>query len=94
MVALLVLLALVGIAAIALLKKIKFGSAYALALSRVNRSKAKTATQLAALTCALMLLAVIGLLRNGLLADWKNTLPADTPTCLQLILRQSSNKRI
>ncbi|WP_305373408.1 ABC transporter permease [Photobacterium leiognathi] len=79
MVALLVLLALVGIAAIALLKKIKFGSAYALALSRVNRSKAKTATQLAALTCSLMLLAVIGLLRNELLADWKNTLPVDAP---------------
>ncbi|PSV02572.1 ABC transporter permease [Photobacterium leiognathi subsp. mandapamensis] len=79
MVALLVLLALVGLAAIALLKKIKFGSAYALALSRVNRSKAKTATQLAALTCSLMLLAVIGLLRNELLADWKNTLPADAP---------------
>ncbi|WP_318478981.1 ABC transporter permease [Photobacterium leiognathi] len=79
MVALLVLLALVGIAAIALLKKVKFGSAYALALSRVNRSKAKTATQLAALTCSLMLLAVIGLLRNELLADWKNTLPADAP---------------
>ncbi|WP_318507510.1 ABC transporter permease [Photobacterium leiognathi] len=79
MVTLLVLLALVGIAAIALLKKVKFGSAYALALSRVNRSKAKTATQLAALTCSLMLLAVIGLLRNELLADWKNTLPADAP---------------
>ncbi|MCG3884281.1 FtsX-like permease family protein [Photobacterium leiognathi] len=79
MVALLVLLALVGIAAIALLKKVKFGSAYALALSRVNRSKVKTATQLAALTCSLMLLAVIGLLRNELLADWKNTLPADAP---------------
>ncbi|WP_318514194.1 ABC transporter permease [Photobacterium leiognathi] len=79
MVALLVLLALVGIAAIGLLKKIKFGSAYALALSRVNRSKAKTATQLAALTCSLMLLAVIGLLRNELLADWKKTLPADAP---------------
>ncbi|WP_318517742.1 ABC transporter permease [Photobacterium leiognathi] len=79
MVTLLMLLALVGIAAIALLKKIKFGSAYALALSRVNRSKAKTATQLAALTCSLMLLAVIGLLRNELLADWKNTLPADAP---------------
>ncbi|WP_318419232.1 ABC transporter permease [Photobacterium leiognathi] len=79
MVALLVLLALVGIAAIALLKNIKFGSAYALALSRVNRSKAKTATQLAALTCSLMLLAVIGLLRNELLADWKNTLPVDAP---------------
>ncbi|WP_305810667.1 ABC transporter permease [Photobacterium leiognathi] len=79
MVALLVLLALVGIAAIALLKKIKFGSAYALALSRVNRSKAKTATQLAALTCSLMLLAMIGLLRNELLADWKNTLPVDAP---------------
>ncbi|WP_305843526.1 ABC transporter permease [Photobacterium leiognathi] len=79
MVVLLVLLALVGIAAIALLKNIKFGSAYALALSRVNRSKAKTATQLAALTCSLMLLAVIGLLRNELLADWKNTLPADAP---------------
>ncbi|WP_305464094.1 ABC transporter permease [Photobacterium leiognathi] len=79
MVALLVLLALVGLAAIALLKKIKLGSAYALALSRVNRSKAKTATQLAALTCSLMLLAVIGLLRNELLADWKNTLPADAP---------------
>ncbi|WP_318523081.1 ABC transporter permease [Photobacterium leiognathi] len=79
MVVLLVLLALVGIAAIALLKKVKFGSAYALALSRVNRSKAKTATQLAALTCSLMLLAVIGLLRNELLADWKNTLPADAP---------------
>ncbi|MGF1829483.1 FtsX-like permease family protein [Photobacterium angustum] len=79
MVALLVLLALVGLAAIALLKKVKLGSAYALALSRVNRSKAKTATQLAALTCSLMLLAVIGLLRNELLADWKNTLPADAP---------------
>ncbi|PSV22788.1 ABC transporter permease [Photobacterium leiognathi subsp. mandapamensis] len=79
MVALLVLLALVGIAAIALLKKIKFGSAYALALSRVNRSKANTATQLAALTCSLMLLAVIGLLRNELLADWKKTLPTDAP---------------
>lgn len=78
-VVLLMVLALVGVATIALLQKMKFGAAYSLALSRVNRSKTKTATQLVALTCSLMLLAVIGLLRNELLADWKNTLPVDAP---------------
>ncbi|PSW59597.1 ABC transporter permease [Photobacterium kishitanii] len=82
--ALLVVLTLVGVAAIVLLQKLKLGAAYSLALSRVNRSKAKTATQLVALTCSLMLLAVIGLLRNELLADWKNTLPADAPNVFAL----------
>ncbi len=62
----------------------KLGAAYSLALSRVNRSKAKTAAQLVALTCSLMLLAVIGLLRNELLTDWKNTLPADAPNVFAL----------
>ncbi|WP_058119526.1 ABC transporter permease [Photobacterium kishitanii] len=83
-VALLVVLTLVGGAAIVLLQKLKLGAAYSLALSRVNRSKAKTATQLVALTCSLMLLAVIGLLRNELLTDWKNTLPADAPNVFAL----------
>ncbi|CEO38403.1 ABC transporter permease [Photobacterium kishitanii] len=83
-VALLVVLTLVGGAAIVLLQKLKLGAAYSLALSRVNRSKAKTATQLVALTCSLMLLAVIGLLRNELLTDWKNTLPAYAPNVFAL----------
>ena len=78
-VGLLLVLAGIGVAAIALLQRVKLGAAYSLALSRVNRSKIKTATQLVALTCSLMLLAVIGLLRNELLADWQNTLPANAP---------------
>lgn len=84
MAVLLLVLALVGVAAIALLQRVKLGAAYSLALSRVNRSKAKTATQLVALTCSLMLLAVIGLLRNELLADWQNTLPTDAPNVFAL----------
>ncbi|SMY35905.1 ABC transporter permease [Photobacterium andalusiense] len=84
MAVLLIVLALVGVAAIALLQKIQLGAAYRLALSRVNRSKTKTATQLVALTCSLMLLAVIGLLRNELLADWQHTLPADAPNVFAL----------
>ncbi|PTB31748.1 ABC transporter permease [Photobacterium phosphoreum] len=83
-VGLLLVLAGIGITAISLLQKLKLGAAYSLALSRVNRSKTKTATQLVALTCSLMLLAVIGLLRNELLADWQNTLPADAPNVFAL----------
>ena len=83
-VGLLLVLAGIGVAAIALLQRVKLGAAYSLALSRVNRSKIKTATQLVALTCSLMLLAVIGLLRNELLADWQNTLPANAPNVFAL----------
>ncbi|MCD9538708.1 ABC transporter permease [Photobacterium carnosum] len=83
-VGLLLVLAGIGVAAIALLQRVKLGAAYSLALSRVNRSKTKTATQLVALTCSLMLLAVIGLLRNELLADWENTLPANAPNVFAL----------
>ena len=83
-VGLLLVLASIGVAAIALLQRVKLGAAYSLALSRVNRSKTKTATQLVALTCSLMLLAVIGLLRNELLADWQNTLPANAPNVFAL----------
>lgn len=83
-VGLLSVLAGIGITAISLLQKLKLGAAYSLALSRVNRSKTKTATQLVALTCSLMLLAVIGLLRNELLADWQNTLPANAPNVFAL----------
>ncbi|MBY3790363.1 FtsX-like permease family protein [Photobacterium carnosum] len=83
-VGLLLVLASIGVAAIALLQRVKLGAAYSLALSRVNRSKIKTATQLVALTCSLMLLAVIGLLRNELLADWQNTLPANAPNVFAL----------
>lgn len=83
-VGLLLVLAGIGVTAIALLQRVKLGAAYSLALSRVNRSKTKTATQLVALTCSLMLLAVIGLLRNELLADWQNTLPANAPNVFAL----------
>ncbi|MEC6822429.1 FtsX-like permease family protein [Photobacterium piscicola] len=83
-VGLLLVLAGIGVTAITLLQRVKLGAAYSLALSRVNRSKTKTATQLVALTCSLMLLAVIGLLRNELLADWKNTLPANAPNVFAL----------
>ena len=83
-VGLLLVLAGIGVAVIALLQRVKLGAAYSLALSRVNRSKIKTATQLVALTCSLMLLAVIGLLRNELLADWQNTLPANAPNVFAL----------
>ncbi|OBU22590.1 ABC transporter permease [Photobacterium aquimaris] len=93
MAVLLIVLALVGVAAIALLQKIQLGAAYRLALSRVNRSKTKTATQLAALTCSLMLLAVIGLLRNELLADWQHTLPADAPNVFALNITPEQQQR-
>ncbi|PST86630.1 ABC transporter permease [Photobacterium iliopiscarium] len=83
-VGLLLVLAGIGVVAIVLLQRVKLGAAYSLALSRVNRSKTKTATQLVALTCSLMLLAVIGLLRNELLADWQNTLPANAPNVFAL----------
>ncbi|PST86220.1 ABC transporter permease [Photobacterium sp. NCIMB 13483] len=83
-VGLLLVLAGIGVTAIALLQRVKLGAAYSLALSRVNRSKTKTATQLVALTCSLMLLAVIGLLRNELLADWQNTLPVNAPNVFAL----------
>ncbi|MEC6909418.1 FtsX-like permease family protein [Photobacterium piscicola] len=83
-VGLLLVFAGIGVTTIALLQQVKLGAAYSLALSRVNRSKTKTATQLVALTCSLMLLAVIGLLRNELLADWKNTLPANAPNVFAL----------
>lgn len=83
-VGLLLVFAGIGVTTIALLQRVKLGAAYSLALSRVNRSKTKTATQLVALTCSLMLLAVIGLLRNELLADWQNTLPANAPNVFAL----------
>ncbi|SMY17066.1 ABC transporter permease [Photobacterium aquimaris] len=93
MAVLLIVLALAGVAAIALLQKIQLGAAYRLALSRVNRSKTKTATQLVALTCSLMLLAVIGLLRNELLADWQQTLPADAPNVFALNIAPEQQQR-
>ena len=62
-----------------LLQKKRWGPAVTLALSRLNRSKVASMAQLGALTCSLMLLSVIWLLRNDLLDDWQQTLPADAP---------------
>ncbi|MDV5170828.1 ABC transporter permease [Photobacterium rosenbergii] len=82
--AILVILAVVGVAIVRGLKRGRWGPAITLALSRINRSPMATGAQLAALTSSLMLLTVIWLLRSDLLADWQQTLPADAPNVFAL----------
>lgn len=75
----LLVLGAMGLLVVKLLKGLTFGPAMTLAVSRMARSIGATSSQLAALTCSLMLLAVIWLLRSDVLADWQSTLPANAP---------------
>ncbi len=79
LVVVLAVLALIGLLIVILLRKRRWGPALTLALSRIGRSPLNTGAQLAALTSSLLLLSVIWLLRTDLLADWQQTLPADSP---------------
>ncbi|MGF1764762.1 ABC transporter permease [Aliivibrio kagoshimensis] len=79
LVVVLIVLALLGLLVVTLLRKKRWGPALTLALSRIGRSPLNTGAQLAALTSSLLLLSVIWLLRTDLLADWQQTLPADSP---------------
>ncbi|MGF1726260.1 ABC transporter permease [Photobacterium nomapromontoriensis] len=81
---LMLVLALLGVAVVAALKRARWGPAMTLALSRISRSRLATGAQLAALTCSLMLLTVIWLLRSDLLSDWQQTLPANAPNVFAL----------
>ncbi|MCE2593680.1 ABC transporter permease [Motilimonas cestriensis] len=75
----LVLLGALGLLITKLLQQKRWGPAVTLALSRLNRSRVASMAQLGALTCSLMLLSVIWLLRSDLLNDWQQTLPANAP---------------
>ncbi|MGR5127558.1 ABC transporter permease [Photobacterium swingsii] len=88
----LVLLAAIGVAVVALLRKKRWGPAMQLALSRIGRSPLATGAQLAALTASLMLLAVIWLLRTDLLADWQQTLPPDAPNVFALNISEAETQ--
>ncbi|MFO6424240.1 ABC transporter permease [Motilimonas sp. KMU-193] len=77
LVLLLLVLGGIGLMVTKLLQKKQWGPAMTLALSRLNRSKAASIAQLGALTCSLMLLSVIWLLRSDLLDNWQQTLPPD-----------------
>ncbi|MGF1687162.1 ABC transporter permease [Photobacterium japonica] len=77
-------LGLLGVMVVALLKRGRWGASMQLALSRISRSPFATGAQLAALTCSLMLLTVIWLLRSDLLSDWQQTLPSDAPNVFAL----------
>ncbi len=77
LVLLLIILGGIGLLVTKLLQKKQWGPAVTLALSRLNRSKAASIAQLGALTCSLMLLSVIWLLRSDLLDNWQQTLPPD-----------------
>ncbi|MEZ8740495.1 ABC transporter permease [Photobacterium swingsii] len=86
------LLAVIGVAVVALLRKKRWGPAMQLALSRIGRSPLATGAQLAALTASLMLLAVIWLLRTDLLADWQQTLPSDAPNVFALNISEAETQ--
>ncbi|MGF1690288.1 ABC transporter permease [Photobacterium kagoshimensis] len=86
------LLAVIGVAVVALLRKKRWGPAMQLALSRIGRSPLATGAQLAALTASLMLLAVIWLLRTDLLADWQQTLPSDAPNVFALNISETETQ--
>ncbi|MDO6500113.1 ABC transporter permease [Photobacterium sanguinicancri] len=88
----LILLAAIGVAVVALLRKKRWGPAMQLALSRIGRSPLATGAQLAALTASLMLLAVIWLLRTDLLADWHQTLPPDAPNVFALNISEAETQ--
>ncbi|MDO6543500.1 ABC transporter permease [Photobacterium sanguinicancri] len=88
----LILLAAIGVAVVALLRKKRWGPAMQLALSRIGRSPLATGAQLAALTASLMLLAVIWLLRTDLLADWQQTLPPDAPNVFALNISEAETQ--
>ncbi|MGF1784511.1 ABC transporter permease [Photobacterium swingsii] len=88
----LILLATIGVAVVALLRKKRWGPAMQLALSRIGRSPLATGAQLAALTASLMLLAVIWLLRTDLLADWQQTLPPDAPNVFALNISEAETQ--
>lgn len=62
-----------------MLGKLKWGAAFSLALSRINRSPKNSMMQLAALSGSLMLVALIWLIKSDLLGDWQQTLSPDTP---------------
>jgi len=67
-----------------LLAKLKWGAAFSLALSRINRSPRNSMMQLAALAGSLMLVALIWLIKNDLLGDWQQTLADDTPNVFSI----------
>ncbi len=60
-------------------RRLPLGTAFALAISRLNRSTAASGVQFGALALSLMLLATIWLVRTDLLSDWQRTLPDNAP---------------
>ncbi|WP_238596773.1 FtsX-like permease family protein [Psychromonas sp. psych-6C06] len=72
-------LATISYGLLQLLAKLKWGAAFSLALSRINRSPKNSMMQLAALSGSLMLVALIWLIKSDLLGDWQQTLAPDAP---------------
>ena len=66
------------------LAKLKWGSAFSLALSRINRSPRNSMMQLAALSGSLMMVALIWLIKSDLLGDWQQTLSPDAPNVFSI----------
>lgn len=87
------LLALFGMVALHMMGRVRLNSSYQLAVRRINRSKVKAATQLAALTSSLMLVAVIALLRQELLSDWQQTLPENAPNVFAVNIAPSQQQQ-
>jgi putative ABC transport system permease protein len=79
-----VALAALSYGLLTLLAKLKWGPAFSLALSRINRSPKNSMMQLAALAGSLMLVALIWLIKNDLLGDWQQTLADDTPNVFSI----------
>jgi len=79
-----VLLAAVSYGCLQLLSKVKWGAAFSLALSRINRSPKNSMMQLAALSGSLMLIALIWLIKSDLLGDWQQTLAPDAPNVFSI----------
>ncbi|WP_413110659.1 ABC transporter permease [Thaumasiovibrio sp. DFM-14] len=88
-VVMMLVMALLGWGGIWLMRKTASRPALVLALSRIKRSPWQTSMQMVALSSALMLLAVIWLLRSALLSDWQHTLPADAPNVFALNVEAS-----
>ncbi|WP_022942563.1 ABC transporter permease [Psychromonas hadalis] len=74
-----VFLATLSYGLLKILAKLKWGPAFSLALSRINRSPRNSMMQLAALSGSLMLVALIWLIKSDLLGDWQQTIAPDVP---------------
>jgi len=66
------------------------GSSWRLAMAGLQRRAAANSVQMLSFSTAIMLLLIVIVLRNDLLEDWKNQLPADAPNYFAINIAQDN----